>query len=65
MSFTLWAEPVRTPGAIASNPTSPAVESDLKDIEYRDIFGPPYSMNSGAEGSVPPELKVSPPGYSG
>jgi hypothetical protein len=47
MSLTLWAEPVRAPGAIASNPTSPAVESNLKDIECRDIFRSPYSMNSG------------------
>jgi hypothetical protein len=37
MSLTFWAEPVRAPGAIASNPTSPALKSNLKDIECGDI----------------------------
>jgi hypothetical protein len=56
MSFTLCAEPVRTLGTAASNPTNPAVESNLMDVVCFNIFRPSLFDEQWIEPCVPVEI---------
>src|SRR5215469_15920286 len=65
MSLKFCADPVSTPGTAATNPTSPAVHSNLVHVECRDIFRPSFSMDSrsGAAFRLSSEVRIARPAF--